>query len=40
MELKLGIFLIREGILISGVSEAMDKFKKGGTAQEVHEMFL
>jgi hypothetical protein len=37
--IKTGVFLIQQGILISGMS-AMDKWEKGGTAQEVHETFL
>ncbi len=37
--LKVGVFLIKEGILISGMS-AIDKWEKGGTAQEVHGTFL
>ncbi len=38
--LKLGVFLSREDILIRGMSEAIDEWKNGRTAQEVFETFF
>ncbi len=38
--IKTGVFFGREDILIRSVSEAMDEWKNGRTAQEVLEMFL